>query len=60
MIRATLRIRCLNCGQEEVVEELLENGTIDLNLDKVCPVCRRGWMVKRELTMGNASTGGKE
>ncbi len=49
MIIATLVIRCWQCGNEEVIIETVEDNTIDINLDKLCPRCNRGWMVKKEL-----------
>ncbi len=54
MIRAELKIKCWTCGQEEEVTRLLEDGAVDFNLDKVCPTCRNGWMVKKELALKKA------
>jgi hypothetical protein len=51
MITAKLKIVCWNCGREEEVIEVVEDGTVDFNLNKLCPGCRSGWMIKKELTM---------
>jgi len=39
MVKAELKIKCWKCGSEENVEEILEDRTVDFNLDKICPNC---------------------
>ncbi len=51
MIKTDLTIRCWNCGNEETLVQALEDNVIDINLDKLCPRCNRGWMIKKELTL---------
>jgi len=55
VITATLTIRCWNCGGEEEIVRSLEDSAVDFNIDKLCPRCRSGWMVKKELTMKHVS-----
>jgi len=49
MIRAELKIKCWTCGQEEEVTRILDDGTVDFNLDRLCSTCGSGWMVKKDL-----------
>jgi uncharacterized Zn finger protein len=51
MVRAELKIKCPKCGREEQIIEVLEDDTIDFNLDKPCPNCLDVWMTKRELSL---------
>ncbi len=51
MVAAELKIKCWNCGREEEIREILEDCTVDVNLDKLCPNCSGLWMVKKELTI---------
>ena len=51
MVIATLKIKCWNCGREEEIVEHLDDGVIDFNLDKTCPVCPGVWMTKKELVI---------
>ena len=55
MVTAKLNIRCWNCGREEEIVESLADGTVDFNLDKLCPFCRTGWMTKKELIMKHST-----
>ncbi len=51
MVMAELKIKCWKCGREEEIKEVLEDCTVEINQDKLCPVCLGSWMTKKELTM---------
>ncbi len=50
MIKSNLVIRCWNCGNEETISQTHGDNVMDVNLDKLCPKCNSGWMIKRDLT----------
>ena len=56
MIIAELRIKCPKCGREEEIRQVLEDRTVDFNLDKLCPGCFVSWMTKKELTIKKYAT----
>lgn len=51
MVIAEMKIKCWTCGAEEDITEVVDDDTVDFNLDKLCPKCRAGWMTKKELTI---------
>ncbi len=51
MVVADLKIKCWKCGKEEEIRQILEDSTVDVNLDKICPICTSAWMTKKELTL---------
>ncbi len=51
MVMADLKIQCWKCGREEEIREILEDRTVDINLDKICPNCPGSWMTKKEVTI---------
>ena len=51
MTKIVLIIKCQHCGNEEVVEEIFEDSFVDINLNKLCPKCNYGWMIKKELAL---------
>jgi NMD protein affecting ribosome stability and mRNA decay len=53
MVIAELKIKCWKCGREEDIREILEDRTVDINLNKLCPDCFSSWMTKKELTIRN-------
>jgi hypothetical protein len=57
MVIAELKIKCWNCGREEEIIAILEDSTIDFNLDKPCPNCLGSWMTKKELTLSRRREG---
>lgn len=52
LVIAELKIKCLKCAKEEDIVEILEDSTIDFNLDKLCPKGQGMWMTKNLLTIG--------
>jgi hypothetical protein len=54
MVIAQLKIKCYKCGREEEIIEILEEGTVDFNLDKPCPNCLDSWMIKKTLTLSSS------
>jgi hypothetical protein len=51
MVIAELKIKCWKCGREEEIIEILDDHTVDFNLDKPCPNCLGLWMTKKELAI---------
>jgi len=51
MVTAELKIKCWKCGREEYIVEIVDDNTIDFNLNKPCPNCWDSWMTKKELTI---------
>ena len=51
MVIAELKIKCWKCGTEEEIVEVVDDSTVDFNLNKLCPNCRDGWMTKQRLTI---------
>jgi hypothetical protein len=51
MKNAFLTIKCWQCGREETIAQILVDNVVDINLDKLCPFCTSGWMVKKALTI---------
>jgi uncharacterized Zn finger protein len=49
MVISELKIKCWKCGKEEDIVEVVDDNTIDFNLDKLCPNCRDVWMIKKGL-----------
>jgi hypothetical protein len=53
MVIAELKIKCWKCGREEQVIEILDDRTVDFNLNKTCPNCLDAWMLKKEMVIKN-------
>jgi galactokinase/mevalonate kinase-like predicted kinase len=51
MVKTNLIIKCWHCGKEETIVEVLDDNVVDINFDKLCSNCNRGWMIKKELTI---------
>ncbi len=54
MLKSSLVIRCWQCGYEEIIEQIFDDNIIDINLDKLCPRCNYGWLIKKELAFQKA------
>ena len=50
MLKSYLIIRCWQCGYEEIIEQMFDDRIVDINLNKLCPKCNQGWLIKKELT----------
>jgi len=51
MIKVELIIKCWRCGKEETNVQVFDDNIVDINLDKFCPDCNGGWMIKKGLTI---------
>jgi hypothetical protein len=51
MVIAELKIKCWKWGREEEITEILEDRTVDFNIDKPCPNCFGSWMTRKQLTI---------
>jgi hypothetical protein len=51
MVIAKLKIKCWKCGREEDIVEVVDDNTIDFNLNKPCPNCGDSLMIKEELKL---------
>ena len=51
MVKATLTIKCGQCGKEETIVEVFGDRVVDFNLDKLCSNCDGSWMTKKKLTI---------
>jgi hypothetical protein len=55
MVQFDLVIKCMQCGKEETIVEVVDERVVDINLNKICSNCHNGWMIRKELTIKKIS-----